>query len=205
MLVYSQPWISPHYVSRPLMFFSGDAVHAGTLLIAPPLSDDPNFRRAVVLICEHNEEGSFGLILNRELTLHLGDVLEEMASYTAPLSLGGPVQQNTLHVLHRFGDSVPEAIRIAEGVYWGGDFDAIQEIVQMGRGDVRELRFFLGYSGWTSGQLVQEVELGGWILTEADWESVFPADQEGLWRVVLRRMGGEYAVLANFPDDPRLN
>lgn len=187
------------------MSFSGDAVHAGTLLIAPPLSDDSNFRRAVVLVCEHNEEGSFGLILNRELTLRLGDVLEEMANYTEPLSLGGPVQQNTLHVLHRFGDGVPEAMHIVDGVYWGGDFEAIQEIVQAGQGNRRELRFFLGYSGWTAGQLAQEVELGGWILAEADCESVFPEDQEALWRAVLRRMGGEYAVLANFPDDPRLN
>ncbi|HET6567063.1 MAG TPA: YqgE/AlgH family protein [Rhodothermales bacterium] len=187
------------------MSYFDDTVRPGTLLIAPPLSDDPNFKRAVVLVCEHNEQGSFGLVLNRGLTLRLADVLEEVDGYAAPLSLGGPVQQNTLHVLHRFGALIPDAMLIAGDVYWGGEFDAIKSLIGAGRYDATDIRFFLGYSGWSGGQLAQEVEHGGWILADADAASVFPDDQDKLWRTVLRKMGGDYAVLANFPDDPRLN
>ena len=76
---------------------------AGVLLIAPPMMQDPNFRRTVILLCEHGMEGSFGLILNRSISMHLADVVEDMGDYEGPLSVGGPVQPNTLHVLHRFG------------------------------------------------------------------------------------------------------
>jgi putative transcriptional regulator len=181
------------------------SVRAGTLLIAPPMSDDPNFQRTVVLVCEHSDSGSFGLILNRELTLHMDDVLEDLASYSAPLSLGGPVQQNTLHYLHRFGDIVPGSVMLVDGTFWGGDFDAVKSLVRIGQGAARDLRFFLGYSGWGAGQLEEEIEQGGWILAEGEESFIFPEDQSKLWRAVLRDMGGEYAALANYPDDPRLN
>lgn len=181
------------------------SVRAGTLLVAPPLSEDPNFQQAVVLVCEHGDEGTFGLILNRELTLRMEDVLEELASYPAPLSLGGPVQQNTLHYLHRLGDAVPESVAVADGVYWGGDFESIKSLVLAGRGKAEDLRFFLGYAGWGAGQLSEEIENGGWILADASVENIFPEDQGKLWRAVLRALGGPYAALANFPDDPRLN
>lgn len=187
------------------MAFSADDVHAGTILIAPPLSDDPNFRRTVVLICEHNEDGTFGLILNRELELHLGDVLEELESYSEPAFLGGPVQQNTLHYLHRLGDEIPESIPLANGVYWGGDFESVKGLVGIGRAAPDDLRFFLGYSGWTAGQLANEIEMGGWILSDVRPDLVFVEDKGRIWRDALRRMGGEFAILANFPDDPRMN
>ena len=177
----------------------------GTLLIAPPTLRDPNFRRTVVLLCEHGGEGSFGLILNRPLDLSLGEVLQEMEDDETPLALGGPVQPDTLHYLHAHGELVPKTIEIREGIFWGGDFELIKALLTSGEATLRDLRLFLGYAGWTDGQLEDEIEQGGWILAEADPASVFPEDPPGLWRTVLRRMGGEYAVLANFPDDPRMN
>ena len=183
-----------------------DAPAPGTLLVAPPLSDDANFRRTVVLLCEHGSEGSFGLILNRPLALQLSEVLEGPFGYDATLSLGGPVEPNTLHFLHRFADGrVPGAVALPGGVYWGGDFEAVQALVRGGDASAEDLRFFLGYAGWAAGQLDAEIELDGWILTQADALAVFAEDPEKLWRDVLRRMGGEYALLANFPDDPRMN
>ena len=178
----------------------------GTLLVAPPLSDDANFRRTVVLLCEHSLEGSFGLILNRPLTLQLSEVLDGPFGYDATLSLGGPVEPNTLHFLHRFEEGrVPGAVPLPGGVCWGGDFEAVQALVRAGDASPAVLRFFLGYAGWAAGQLDAEIEHDGWILTRADVPAVFPDDQEKLWRDVLRRMGGEYALLANVPDDPRMN
>lgn len=182
------------------------AVQSGMLLLAPPALEEPTFRRSVVLLCEHNAAGSFGLVLNRPLDIEGGEVMDELMGYAEPLGLGGPVQPNTLHYLHRFNEAdVPGAIGVTDGVFWGGRFEAVQALVERGLATARELRFFLGYAGWSPGQLQAELEAGGWISAWADAQAVFPDDPATLWRTSLRRMGGEYALLANFPDDPRMN
>jgi putative transcriptional regulator len=178
---------------------------AGFLLVAPPIMADPNFFRSVVLLCEHGAEGSFGLILNRILSLHLEEVLEDVERYPDPIALGGPVQPDTLHFLHRHGNDVINAVPVLNDVYWGGDFEQIKALVRDGRTSAQNLRFFLGYAGWSDGQLENEIGQGGWILAEARPEEIFAENPASLWRTVLRRMGGEYAVLANFPDDPSMN
>ncbi len=176
----------------------------GVLLIAPPMMLDPNFRRSVVLLCEHGPDGSFGLILNRPLALKLSDVLDDLGG-DDQVSLGGPVQQDTLHFLHRHGDLVTDSIAVFDGVHWGGDFEAVKTLVQTHDATPQDLRFFLGYAGWSPGQLDEEIALGGWFLARADEVLIFADPPGALWRTVLRRMGGQYALLANFPDDPRLN
>lgn len=177
----------------------------GVLLLAPPLMPDPNFRRTVVLLCNHDEEGSFGLVLNRMLPLHLHEVLDDIEEESSQLALGGPVQPNTLHILHRHGDLFPKADQVIEGVFWSGDFDLIKAYVQSERPSTQDMRFFLGYAGWGPGQLVEEIKENSWILVQGKEAWVFPKDPTTLWRDVLRQMGGEYALLSNFPDDPRLN
>lgn len=176
----------------------------GVLLVAPPMMQDPNFRRTVVLLCEHNDEGSFGLILNRPLPLALRDVMEEIGGEDM-VSLGGPVQQNTLHFLHRHGELVEQSVSVVDGVHWGGDFEMIKQLIETEYASSTDLRFFLGYAGWSPEQLKDEIEQGGWFLTPATDGLIFSETPEQLWRTVLRHMGGEYAVLANFPDDPRMN
>lgn len=176
----------------------------GILLIAPPLMDDPNFRRTVVLLCEHDEDGSFGLVLNRPLDLQLEELTDELGSHQDLLGLGGPVQPNTLHYLHGRA-TLPEARHVADGVYWGGDFEAVKLLLQSETLTPAELRLFLGYAGWSPGQLADEIAAGGWLLAPARQDFVLTADPAALWRTILRRMGGEYALLANFPEDPRMN
>lgn len=178
---------------------------AGMLLIAPPILEDPNFRRSVVLLCEHTPEGSFGLILNRPLAVRLADVMEGVGSSDFPLQQGGPVQTDTLHFLHSRGEDIPDAIPVTEGIYWGGDFEALRILIDTAEVSSSEVRLFLGYAGWSPDQLEFEIEQGGWILSELAESVVFDADPSDLWRRTLRRMGGEYAVLANYPEDPRLN
>ena len=191
-----------------------DDLAPGTLLVAPPTLGDPNFRRSVVLLCEHSEiEGSFGLSLGRPLEqeLTLSDVLDLGAPATRlrgedfPLALGGPVQPETLHYLHRHPEAVPDAQQVAEGVWWGGDFEDVKQLLADGEADAESLRFFLGYAGWGPSQLRAEMDQGGWILASADPEIVFPESLEAFWRQIMRRMGGEYALLSNFPDNPRMN
>lgn len=179
---------------------------AGTLLISAPMMQDPNFRRSVVLLCERNEEeGAFGLILNRELDVQLGDVLDGYMTYNPPLYLGGPVQRETLHYLHTRPDEIPGGIPLPGSVTWGGNFETVQDLVKRGDASPDSLRFFLGYAGWGPGQLQGEIDEEAWIPTSSTAELIFEVDPDQLWRTVLRRMGGEYAVLANFPDNPRMN
>ena len=177
---------------------------AGTLLIAPPMVRDSNFSRSVVLLCEHRADGSFGLVLNRPLPVDLSDILEGLKGGDQ-VSMGGPVQRDTLHFLHRHGDAVTGSIEVTAGVYWGGDFEAVRLLIESELTSKRKLRFFLGYAGWSAGQLEAEIQAGGWFLAQAEVALVFPSDPKGLWRTALRRMGGEYALLVNFPDHPRVN
>lgn len=114
----------------------------GTLLIANVALQDPNFKRTVVLLCEHNEQGTFGLVLNRPLDLYLPDVLEEFDEWEAPLWLGGPVQTNTLHVLHTIGERIEGSIEVADGVFWGGDYEEIRELIRLKVLDKTNLKFF---------------------------------------------------------------
>lgn len=176
----------------------------GVLLIAAPMLADPNFHRSVVLICEHTPDGSFGLIINRLLEATPADVIQGVSSYDGALLLGGPVQTDTLHFLHTYHE-VEGATPVLDGVSWGGSFDDIQQIVGTMDAGPNELRFFLGYAGWGADQLEAEIAEGGWIMAHAHADDVFSSEPENVWRHVLRRMGGEYAILANFPDDPRHN
>ncbi len=177
----------------------------GVLLVAPPMVHDLNFRRSVILVCEHSPEGSFGLILNHQLGVHLAQVIPGFDGGDVPIGKGGPVQTDTLHFIHRRSEDVPDAIPVARGVYWGGDFDVMKLLIETGEVLREDVRFFLGYAGWSPGQLLREIDQGGWILVPGGDQAVFGEDSSDLWRSVLRTMGGEYAVLANFPEDPRLN
>ena len=182
-----------------------DTPETGTLLIAPPMLEDPNFRRSVVLLCEHDVEGSMGLILNRPLDMRLGEILDELISSDEPIALGGPVQTNTLHYIHRLGDDIPGSVTISDNLAWGGDFEVVKAMLQRGEIDPNILRFFVGYAGWSPGQLEEELDADGWIVSPSDEALIFSEEPQHLWRDILRRMGGEYALLANFPDNPRLN
>jgi len=181
------------------------SLKAGALLVAPPMQWDPNFRRAVVLVCEHTESGSFGLILNRSLTIVMEQVFEDMEGLDEEISWGGPVQPETLHFLHRLPDLIPDGIEIRDGIYWGGDFEVVKQAIHAGELDLDDIRFFLGYSGWSPGQLADEVEHGGWILTESTTDTVFDTAESAVWGQTLRSMGGTFAILANFPEHPSLN
>ena len=182
----------------------------GTLLISQPFLGDPNFERSVVLLCrDEAEHGSFGLVLNRLTALTLGDVLDlpAEAAVTAaglPLYLGGPVEPNTLHYLHRRAD-LPGARDLGQEVYWGGDFEELLGLLVSGAVGADEVRLFAGYSGWSVGQLAGEMQGQSWIRHPASAGKVFTLASDAFWREILREKGGRFKVLANYPVDPRLN
>lgn len=181
------------------------SLKAGALLVAPPMQWDPHFHRAVVLLCDHTDAGSFGLILNRSLDVVMRQVIEELPALDEEIGWGGPVQPETLHFLHRVPEHIPGGIEVRSDVYWGGDFEAVIAGVRSGILDMDDIRFFLGYAGWSPGQLAQEVGSRGWVLAEATPDTVFDTAETAVWGQTLRSMGGTFAILANFPDHPSLN
>lgn len=176
----------------------------GSILIAEPYLGDPNFERSVVLICEHSHEGSFGLVLNQSTNLTLSDVLEDVYA-DMPLYVGGPVQQNTLHYIHRRPDLIDNSIRVLDGLYWSGDFEQVKQAVNLGTLKEEDIRFFIGYSGWSSGQLDGELAEKSWYVTQTDAGFLFDTPADQFWRGILKRMGGEFKAISNYPVDPRLN
>ncbi len=182
----------------------------GSLLLAKPFLGDPNFERTVVLLCRFDpEEGAFGLVVNRPTQLVLPDVLPFTApAYPHPLGLGGPVQHNTLHYIHRISnlpDSIPLGGTADAPVLWGGDYEDLSERLVSDSISPEEIRFYVGYSGWSAGQLEEEIARDTWVVQPNSAEKVFTFEAEELWRGVLLEMGGRYRVLANYPIDPSLN
>lgn len=178
---------------------------AGRLLISEPFMQDPYFKRSVIFLTEHNENGSFGLILNKPIPMYLNEAIENAPVFDSRLALGGPVQKETLHYLHQLGDRIPNSKKVMEGVYWGGDFETIKELMLSGDIKPNEIRLFVGYAGWSKGQLKNEMESKSWIVARASKEILFTQKPEKLWSDVLQSMGDPFAYMVNFPEDPRLN
>ena len=180
-------------------------VGKGSLLIAEPFLGDPNFEKGVVLLCEHNTKGTFGFVINQKTELMIGDVLEESIYQEVPLFLGGPVEKNTLHFIHRRPELITGGSQITQHIYWGGDFDEVRNLLNFNKITQEDIRFFIGYSGWSAGQLDEELNRKSWIISKANADFIFSTPSDRFWREVLMKMGGEYRSIAHYPTDPRLN
>lgn len=177
----------------------------GRLLVATPILEDPNFRRTVVLLCAHDEQGSFGLVLNRPLEAAVLQLAPEWAPIAAAppvLFAGGPVDRTQALALARRHEA-PEEPRwtpiVGDVGLLGFDGDGST------LAGVQEARVFAGYAGWGDGQLEAEVEEEAWFVVDARAEDVFTRTPERLWHEVLRRQRGELALYGHFPPEPRLN
>jgi putative transcriptional regulator len=178
----------------------------GDLLIAEPFMGDPHFDRSVVLLTEHDDQqGSVGFVLNRPTQHTLGELLETELSVTIPVYEGGPVQQNTLHFIHRAPQMIQGGVEVTNDIFWSGDFEQLRLYLQTEYINPGDFRFFLGYSGWGVNQLQSEIEENAWFLTQADQQTVFTTDSEAFWSAILQKMGGKYRFMANAPRNPRFN
>lgn len=177
----------------------------GTLLIANPFLKDPNFARSVILLCEHQPEGTFGFVLNKKITKTLNDFIPDIINFEFPVYYGGPVQINTLHFLHKYPDLISGGEKVMKDLYRGGNFESLTALIKLKEIDFNKIRFFIGYSGWSSGQLHSELQEKSWLTAEATQKLIFHANPENIWKDSLKHLGGDYEMMINFPLDPQLN
>jgi putative transcriptional regulator len=176
----------------------------GILLISEPSLRDFYFRQSVVLLAEHNEEGSFGIIINKPIDTRLNEVLKDFPDMDMPVFLGGPVKTDSLFFIHT-KEKVENSMKILNGLYWGGDIEVIRMMLETGQITENEIRFFIGYAGWNPRQLDREIKEKSWVLSHTSVHEVISRQPEQLWRDHLKAMGKDYAIWANFPSDPSLN
>jgi putative transcriptional regulator len=177
----------------------------GTLLVAEPFLKDPNFLRTVVLLCEHGSDGSVGFVLNKRHKQQLGELVPELQNKKWPLFNGGPVQTDSLHFIHQYPRLIPGSREITKGIWWGGDFSTVINLLKEDALEPSRLRFFLGYSGWEQGQLNEELQQNTWLITKAKTSLVFYKKPQEIWSETIKSMGDDYAMMVNFPIDPQLN
>ena len=178
---------------------------AGVLLIADPFLKDPNFRRTVVFLCEHQNEGSFGFVLNRNYEFTLDQLMASAEGMPLPVFYGGPVQLDTIHFLHQYPEKIPGGFEVTDGIFWGGDFETAIALLKEGEIETAGIRFFIGYSGWSEGQLQDELKENAWITSMGKSKLIFHKDMNAIWKEALIDLGGEYEQLINYPNDPQLN
>ncbi|MFO7614891.1 MAG: YqgE/AlgH family protein [Bacteroidales bacterium] len=177
----------------------------GTILISEPFLWDYFFKRSVILLAEHNEDGTFGVIVNKPIKARFNEVVKDFPTFNAKVFLGGPVQSDSLFFIHTLGDQIVNSMEIMPGVYWGGDIEQVRELIQIGILKPSQIRFFIGYSGWSPNQLDSELERNSWVVSHIGVEELLKTTPSALWARSLRRLGKDYAHWIKFPDDPGEN
>lgn len=177
----------------------------GSLLIANPFLKDPNFSRTVIFLCENLPEGTFGFVLNKKIPKGLNEILPDLDMPDLPVYLGGPVQPDSLHFLHQYPELISGGEEVMDGIYWGGNFETLQILLKNDDISPDKIRFFIGYSGWSEGQLADEMKAESWLTVKATRKLVFQTKAEETWKESLNYLGGDYRMMINFPIDPQLN
>ena len=179
----------------------------GRLLIAEPFQQDAYFQRSVILLVEHNAQGSLGFILNKQTELRVNTFFEDLAACTEmPIYLGGPVSTNRLFFIHTLGEEIiPDAKPIGDSLYFDGDFDALRRYIQEGNPIQHRVRFFLGQSGRSEGQLHREIKENAWAVANGSLHTVFEAEGDRYWKDSVGLLGKDYLLWTTYPKDPNLN
>lgn len=178
----------------------------GRLLVAEPFMQDEHFKRSVILICEHNEQGTVGLVLNRAVGLNINDLIKDFPIINSEVLIGGPVQAENLYYIHNKGELIPNSRKVAENVYWAGDFEAVKSLIATKKISASDIHFFLGYAGWDVDQIKDEIKGESWLITDLSEKYIFgDIDPDDLWAKILKDKGHQYAMMANFPENPSFN
>lgn len=187
-------------------YMISEKLKKGYLLIAEPsIIGDLSFNRSVILLADHNKEGSIGFIINKPLKYSINDLIPEInASFK--IYNGGPVEQDNLYFIHNIPDLIPNSVEISNGIYWGGDFESTKDLINSGAITKNNIRFFLGYTGWDENQLETEMQDNSWIITDNNYKNkIIGKSATHFWKEQLLELGGDYIIWSNAPENPYLN
>jgi putative transcriptional regulator len=177
----------------------------GKILISEPFLPDTFFSRSIVYLTDHSPQGSVGFILNKKVDLKVSSAITGFEGWDENLNMGGPVAPDTIHYLHTSGDMIPKSVLVEDNIFWGGDIDSIRDLVAAGSITRVQIRFFLGYSGWSAGQLERELQENSWVIAKVKPEIIMNNRGEDTWKMVLRSFKNKYRIWADFPDSPEMN
>ncbi len=183
-----------------------DKLKKGHLLIAEPsIIGDLSFNRAVILLADHNIDGSVGFIMNKPLKYTINDLVPDIES-NFTIYNGGPVEQDNLYFIHNIPELIPNSIEISNGIYWGGDFNITRNLINNGKINKENIRFFLGYTGWAAQQLSSEMDSNSWIITANNYKKeIIKKSSDNLWKEKIIEIGGDYLIWSNAPENPTFN
>ena len=177
----------------------------GYVLISDPFLDEDYFRGSVILLCEHNENGTFGFVLNHYLEVDLHSLDETFPDVHARISVGGPVDTQSLYFIHTMSD-LSNSMAITDRLYFGGDYETLQQILKDHPERAGEVRFFIGYSGWEKDQLDKELTENSWIVANnITAEEILNTSNDDLWKYCLEKQGERYKTISKFPLNPNDN
>jgi len=193
-------------MSIVLLNMSNLNLKKGLLLIAEPsIIGNMSFNRSIILIADHNSKGSIGFILNKPLDLTLQDLFPEI-EINFELYNGGPVEQDNLYYIHKIPGLIPNSIEISDGLYWGGNFQKVIELIKNNKLNPFDIRFFLGYSGWGNNQLNYELRSNTWILSKNIYNNqIIEKVNNSFWKEQMLELGGDYTIWSNAPENPSYN
>ena len=178
----------------------------GDLLFAEPsIIGDLSFNRAVILLADHNQLGAVGFIINKQLDYNLKDLVEG-TECEFPIYNGGPVEQDNLYFIHKSPELIPNSIEINQGIFWGGDFATVLNLINSGKLTSEDIKFFLGYSGWDENQLDSELKSQSWLIAQNTYKnSIVSKCCNEFWKEKMLELGGEYSIWSNAPENPSYN
>ena len=177
----------------------------GDFLIAHPMLQDGYFKRAVIYLTEDNDEGSLGFVLNFKTEFVLRDLFPHIKNGNFPIYEGGPVSKNQLYYIHNLGKNLTDSIEIKDGLWWGGDFFELAHMIEHGKVKTHNVKFFMGYAGWTAGQLKDELIQKAWFNSDGETAQVLQGDYRKMWGEELEKIKESYKVFSNIGFDPNLN
>jgi putative transcriptional regulator len=183
-----------------------EKISRGQLLIAEPsIIGDISFHRAIILLADYNDHGAVGFIMNKPLNYTINDLIPKIYAEFQVYN-GGPVEQDNLYFIHNIPQLIPKSIAISDGIYWGGDFETTIQLINNNQISKENIRFFLGYTGWSANQLENEMRLKSWFLTHNNYvDKIIEKSSQNFWKEKLSEIGGEYLIWSNAPENPLSN
>ena len=176
----------------------------GRVIISEPFLPGNYFSRSTILLVECSKKGAMGFILNKPVETAVKDLFKDFPDFSAEVFVGGPVGSESIYYIHTLGEKLHGSLHVKDNLFWGGDFEHLKSLIGAGLVELNQVRFFIGYSGWSEGQLEKEVVENSWLVTDVPVESIMNSDED-FWIDSVKNEGGHYELWQNFPEDPTLN